>query len=322
MPTLNVHLLTEFDEQVVTDLRTALDANVNLTAGDISTINASYHILIAGVLERKHLTASDRLHTLIIPWAGLPVKTRELMQEFPHIAVHNLHHNAAPAAEMAITLMLAAAKRIVPIDRALRKGDWTPRYEDQSSPLLDGKTALILGYGAIGKRIAATCRALGMNVLATKREVENEADFVRPAESLLELLPQCHLLFVCLPFTPDTEGSIDAEALATLPDGATIVNVARGPIIDETALYEELRSGRIQAGLDVWYEYPKEVENRPKTQPSKYPFHELDNVAMTPHLGGHSDDTERRRIEGLAELLNAAARGESLPNRVDIELGY
>jgi phosphoglycerate dehydrogenase-like enzyme len=102
-----------------------------------------------------------------------------------------------------------------------------------------------------------------------------------------------------------------------------LINIARGPIVDEAALYNALRGGSLYgAGLDVWYNYPADEQSRSHTAPSYHPFHELDNVVMSPHRAGGSDETERLRMAHLAELLNAAARGEPMPNRVNLQAGY
>jgi phosphoglycerate dehydrogenase-like enzyme len=115
---------------------------------------------------------------------------------------------------------------------------------------------------------------------------------------------------------------IGAAALRALPDDAIVVNIGRGPIIDEGALFAEVQSGRLRAGLDVWWQYPTDEASRAATPPSAFDFGALDNVVMTPHYGGWERDSERHRLSALAELLNAAARGEPLPNRVDLGLGY
>jgi phosphoglycerate dehydrogenase-like enzyme len=288
-------------------------------------VPADYHILVAGRPQREHLIASPTLRALIIPWAGLPEVTRELMRDFPHIAVHNLHHNAAPVAEMAVTLMLAAAKLVVPTDRALRAHDWTPRYHRPNpTVLLEGKTALILGYGAIGQRVAHLCRALGMKVMAIRRcVVMPSPDEIYPPNALHRLLPQANVLIICVPQTPETTGLIGEKELALLPPGAILVNVGRGPIVDEAALYHALCEGPLHsAGLDVWYDYPADEAARSHTPPSAYPFHELDNVVMSPHRAGGADETEMLRMMHLAALLNAAARGDEMPNLVDLQAGY
>ena len=321
---LSVHLLRQPDPAVLAHLRAHLDAEVHLTFGPDLPVPADYHILVAGRPRCEHLTASPNLCALIVPWAGLPEATRDLMRDFPHISIHNLHHNAAPVAEMAVALMLAAAKLVIPMDRALRAHDWTPRYQPGPAILLEGKTALILGYGAIGQRVAGLCRALGMKVMAVRRHVVTPSpDEVYPPDALHSLLPQANVLIICLPHTPETTGLIGERELALLPPGAVLVNVGRGPIVDEAALYHALREGTLRsAGLDVWYNYPADEAARSHTPPSAYPFHELDNVVMSPHRAGGADETEIRCMTHLAALLNAAARGEEMPNWVDLQAGY
>jgi phosphoglycerate dehydrogenase-like enzyme len=248
------------------------------------------------------------------------------MLGFPHIAVHNLHHNAVAAAEMAVTLMLAAAKFIVPVDRALRQHDWTPRYRPNPAVMLEGKTALILGYGAIGQRVAHVCLGLAMDVIATRRRAADGGSVaVHPPEALHSLLPRADVLIIALPLTAETEGLIGRGELALLPPRAVLVNVGRGRIVDEEALYHALSEGQLHAaGLDVWYNYPGDAASRSKTPPSAYPFHGLDNVVMSPHRAGTggSEEIELRRMAHLAKLLNAAAAGEEMPNQVDLETGY
>ncbi len=325
---LSVHLLHPPDADDLARLRAALHPDVRLALGPELPASPDYHVLVAGRPRREHLTASANLHTLIIPWSGLSDQTRELMLDFPHIAVHNLHHNAAPVAEMAVTLLLAAAKFVVPIDRTFRSHDWTPRYRPNPAVLLEGKTALVLGYGAIGRRAARICRGLGMRVTAVRRRPsasEETPDEVYPPEALHDLLPQAGVLLICLPHTPETDGLVGARELTLLPPDAVLVNVGRGPIVDEEALYRALRDGTLYAaGLDVWYTYPAPGDEaaRSHTPPSQYPFHELENVVMSPHRAGGARATEFRRVIDLARLLDAAARGEPLPNRVDVRAGY
>ncbi len=325
---LFVHLLRKIDAAALVLLRAKLHPSVRLTVGEASSRQpADYDILVAGRPQREDITASTNLRALIIPFAGIPRETRALMLGFPRIAVHNLHHNAAAAAEMAVSLMLAASKFIVPSDQALRHQNWWPRYGPNPAVILESRTALILGYGAIGQRVARACRGLEMSVMATKRTVEDEeldAD-VYPPEALCSLLPQADVLIVALPLTAETKGLIGAKELALLPPEAVLVNVGRGPIVEEEALYRALRDGELHAaGLDVWYNYPKDETSRSNTQPSAYPFHGLNNVVLSPHRAGSggSKEIERRRMAHLARLINAAAAGEQMPNKVDLDLGY
>jgi phosphoglycerate dehydrogenase-like enzyme len=322
---LSVFLLEQYDDDFVAKLRKKLYPEVDLYYGEEIPDPADYEVLVAGVPEEKHLTASSKLHTLIIPWAGLPTRTRELLLEMPDLKVHNLHYNDIPVAETAFALLLSAAKYIIPIDRRFRHHDWRPRHNPYPAVLLNSKNALILGYGAIGKQVAKLCKGFGLNVRAVKRNVEQKSDDVAEIfsiDELLYLLPDTNVLFVSLPMTPETKGLIGKKELGLLPDRAIIVNIARGPIIDEEALYKELYSERLIAGLDVWYHYPRTQEARRYHEPSDYDFHHLDNVVMTPHLAERSDKSSDMNVDSLAEMLNKAARGEKLPNKVDPERGY
>jgi phosphoglycerate dehydrogenase-like enzyme len=290
-------------------LRDDLPDGVQIVEGDAE-------VLVKGVPEEDDLDARPSLRAVIIPYAGVPARTRERIAARPGLTLHNLHHNAAATAEMALALLLAAAKNVVPYDRALRQGDWRPRYEESAEIQLSGSRALVLGYGAVGERIAQACRGLGMDVQAVRRVPRG--DEAHPLSALDELLPEADALLVALPWTAATEGLLDAERLERLPDDCCVVNVGRGPIIDEDALYSELKSGRLRAGLDVWYQYPASADEQAATQPSRHDFGALDNVVLSPHRAGHCNRIEQARARALADLL----RAEPFANRVDLEQGY
>jgi phosphoglycerate dehydrogenase-like enzyme len=327
---LAVHLLSPpSTDEALHRLEENLLPAVRLTLGTELPRPAEFHLLVAGRPERKHLVASRNLRAVIVPWAGIPKATSELMREFPGISLHNLHHNALPVAEQAIALLLAASKFLVPMDRSLRSGDWRPRYGPNPSLLLDGKGALVVGYGAIGRKVARLCLGLGMRVRAVARRASalqaehGDGVLVAGMHELHDLLPLAQALVLCLPLTPETTGIFGERELSLLPPGAVLVNVGRGPTVDEAALYHALRDGGLlAAGLDVWYNYPPDEAARSSTMPSDYPFHELPNVVMSPHRAGDSTDTERLRMDHLVELLNTAARGEPMPNKVDLAAGY
>lgn len=325
---LHAHLLQKPDPEDLEFLLKELDDQIRLTFGPEVPEGSGFQILVAGRPERKHILASSELSALIVPWAGIPETTRELMKEFPGIRVHNLHHNAAPTAELAVALLMGAAKFLVPFDRTIRNDDWRLRYQPNPAILLEGKVALILGFGEIGQRVGRICEALGMKVHGIRRHPERQLLFdleaeVHPLKSLKRILPQADVLILCLPLTPQTQGLIGEEELALMPGEGILVNVGRGPVIDQHTLFEALKNGNLcAAGLDVWYNYPKDEESRISTPPADYPFHELDNLVMSPHRGGGSIETGRLRMQHLAASLNAAARGLSVPNPVDLKEGY
>lgn len=327
MSTLRVHVQNEPEPENLDVLRTALDAGIELSFGEELPDPARFAVLVAGLVTPEMVEASPKLTTLVIPYAGLPVKTREVMQKHPGIAVHNLHHNSVVTAETALSLLLAAAKVVIPMDRNLRKGHWSGRGEDNHAVLLTDKTALLLGYGAIGRRLGRMLTALGMKVVAVRREASpGESDGgidVYGETQLDELLPDARVLIVSTPLTDRTKNLIDARRIALLPHGAVLVNVARGPVVSEEALYRALASGHLHsAGIDVWYRYPGKDGDPKNTPPSTFPFGELDNVVMSPHRGGWLQEVEPLRMRELAAVLNAIRRGDPAPHRVDLDNGY
>ena len=287
----------------------------------------------------------DRLRAIILPYAGLQPKHLDPLRALlgdrlgKSVALHNVHHNAPMTAEMAIALMLAAAKSIVPADRRLRAGDWRPRgypYPDRVEPPmpmvgLEGRTALILGLGGVGGRVAKVCAALGMHVVGTRRSgdgaVEDGVE-VHPPSALRALLPRATgALLVCVPGTRETAGLIGAAELALLPREAVLVNVSRGEVVDEAALYEALASGRLLgAGLDVWWRYPSNYAEACRLPPSARPFGDLDSVVMSPHRGGGVGvpGLEVVRMRHVGRMLTAAGSEgvERMPHRWNFDLGY
>lgn len=318
---MNIHCAYDYGEKFFDRFKKLVNGEIHLTIGKEIASGSKVEILICGVPTEDMLTASDKLTTLIIPWAGLPKKTAELMKSHPNIAIHNIHHNATNTAEMAVTLMMTAMKRIIPIDKDLRKGDWRRRYADE--PILSAKnrTAVIVGYGAIGQHIAKICTAMEMDIIPISRTGDSEKK-IHPITELANLLPKTQVVFLALPLTDETRGLLGANELSLLPDDSVLINIARGEIIEQEALYNELKSGRIRGGLDVWYNYPPDEESREHTMPSDFPFESLDNVVMTPHLGGHSTTNNDFRAEKLAELVNAYIDGREIPNKISLERGY
>jgi len=303
-------------------------------------------VFIEGRPMPQQLESVRQGGAVVVPFAGVPPATVEALRTRPDLSLHNLHHNGPETAETTLALLLAASKRLHTADRALRTGDWTPRYTPEEMIRLEGKTALVLGMGSIGKRVAVACAAMGMNVIGVRRQTQ-QADFVSvefpggsatirtsPMERLRPLLPEAHVLILAIPLTDETKNLIGRAELELLRKPAFLVNAARAQIVKEQELFECLRDGVLHAaGLDVWYRYPKHPEgivpgyfNMPDeakhTYPSEYPFHELQNLVMSPHRGGSSLEAEQSRIEHLARLIREFQMSGSMPNRVDLDTGY
>jgi len=328
---LYVHIQRRMTPEHREWLEDGLLPGIQVTDGD-SPASPSTEILVAGLPVRAEISALAGLHALIVPWASIPKATRLVLEEFPELSVHNLHHNAASTAELAITLALAAAKRVIPVDRALRERDWQACLDPAANLLLDGLAAVVLGYGAVGKRVARACVGLGMQVIAVRRHPSTlgsslEGVEVRSSEALGRSLREAQVLIITLPLTDETIGMIGPDELELLPRGALLVNVARAEIVDEEGLYEALRRKRLAAaGIDVWHKEPSraELERGDRIAVSRFSFETLDNLVMSPHRGGALgvERNERRRFDELASLLNAAALGNPMPNRVSRDLWY
>ncbi len=337
--TLKVFVLTRNSTLPMAELRRLVPANVQISEGEEIPADSDFQILVHGFPTREQIEASPTLHAVIAPFAGAPKETIDLLLDYPHISLHSIHYNVIPTAELAIGLLLAAAKFIVPMDRELRLNDWRSRYGKTPTTILDGRCVTILGYGRIGQRIGVVCNALGMKVTGVRRHVpesqmsENGAGVatiaadpiasIYPPSALHALLPRSDILIIALPLTVETEDMIGEGEFALLPANAILVNVGRGRVINEEALYRALLNKTLlSAGLDVWYNYPLRDEERANTPPSRLPFHELDNVVMSPHRGGWLSAAEQSRVNELALLLTDAAEGRPMSSIVDKKLGY
>jgi len=309
------------------EFNSLLDQGIQITSGEALPEPPSFNILVYPTPTREWLIASPNLRAVVVPWAGIPEKTRELLVEFPEISVHNLHHNRFNTAELGFALLLAAAKRIIPMDQSLRQSDWTPRYSDSQAILLQGRTAVILGYGEIGQALGTYCQGLGMKVIGIRKNIDqcsNDHNVkLYGIDKLNDLLPEADVLLVALPLTKETENLIGASEIARMPKGSLLVNIGRGPIINQFALFDALTTGHLRgAGSDVWYHYPDSKDTRKNTPPADVPFGELDNFVLSPHRGGLVEEVEKQRMQALAKLINLANRGEPIPNKVDLLAGY
>jgi phosphoglycerate dehydrogenase-like enzyme len=308
-----VHLGWQPDAAFSEALREGLPEGVSVTSGDDP--HPETEILVIGRPSSEQMRRLTSLRAVIVPFTGVPSETVAAVRARKGVTLHNLHHNAAATAEMAIALLFAAAKRLIPADSEFRNSGWKAR-EQPPAVLLTGKTALVLGYGEIGRRIAESCRGLGMRVVAVSR---TGRDGSLPVSSLRHALPEADALLLALPATAETEGLIGEEEFRILKPSCILVNVGRGMTVNEEALFAALSEGRIRgAGLDVWYRYPRHGADRP----SNFPFERLENVVLSPHRGADVEENETLRAQALNQLLAAAARGEPIPNEVDLSKGY
>jgi phosphoglycerate dehydrogenase-like enzyme len=223
-------------------------------------------------------------------------------------------------AEYVMTALLTRHVPIARADQRLRDGRWD-YWAGRPGALrteLGDQTIGLLGYGHIGKAIAERAKAFGMRVTACNRSPvagDPRIDQAYGLDALAAFMGSADAVVVSLPLTDQTRGIVDAAALAAMRPHGVILNVGRGPVIDEHALFAAL-SGKSIGGavIDTWYRYP--TADQPETQPSRLPFASLANVVMTPHMSGWTSGTVRRRQETIADNIRRLSRGEALLNRV------
>ena len=234
-------------------------------------------------------------------------------------AVCNAFGHERAIAEYAVMTMLMWTHRWKAVEQSFRAGSW--EYSGSMvGPLRDelgGQTVGILGLGRMGLEIAARARAMGTRVVACSRnpKASDDVEASYALDRIDEFLARCDFVVVCIAHLPQTEGLVDAARLAHMKRQAVLVNVARGPVVAERDLYEALTSGTIAgAVLDVWWRYP--TADEPRRRGSAFPFHELDNVLMTPHSSGWTEQMMDRRWDMIVANLRALVRDEPLRNVV------
>jgi phosphoglycerate dehydrogenase-like enzyme len=229
------------------------------------------------------------------------------------VAVANMPGANAPSvAEGTVLLMLAALRRLPVLDRAIREGRGWPSDPQLGETVRDigGCTVGLVGYGNIAKQVAGIVAAMGATVLHTSTGDDGLPGW-RP---LPELLGASDIVSLHLPLTADTDGLLGEAALARMKPGAVLVNTSRGPIVDEKALAEALRGGRLAAaGLDVFGVEPVLPDN---------PLLSLDNVVLTPHVTWYTVDTMRRYLVEAVANCRRLRDGQRLAHVVNQPTGY
>ena len=219
-----------------------------------------------------------------------------------HITLCNARgaHTAATA-ELVVGMIVASLRKFSRFAVAQRDGRWDPAL----SPLVAGKRVLIVGYGDIG---AAVERRLAGWEVSIDRVARRARDGVHPVDELSRLLPDADVVVVLVPVTKETVRLVNAEFLASMKDGALLVNAARGVIVDTGALVAELSRGRITAALDV---------TDPEPLPDGHPLWQAPGLLLTPHVGGAVYAAVDRAYQVVSEQLGRLADGQPLRNVIE-----
>ena len=299
---------------------------------DYSEESILEHIDQADVLLGNYITApmldNGNIKLIQVPIVGIEKLDFDLLAKYD-IPVCNTHSNALAVAEAAVALLLSIAKKIPYHDKLLRKGDWNKKATEDSKEALSlhnsyvsNSTVGFIGYGHIARNIANLLKGFNcefMAIVNDKSQRYDELDFIGDENDLNYLLSNVDYLVVAVPLTPRTEGMLNKDNLRNMKKTSYIINIARGRVIDEEGLYYILSNNLIRgAALDVWYNYPQDME---LTIPSNYDFHKLNNVIMTPHRADIMYDSYPF-LDGAIENLKAFKEGKEVKNILDLSKGY
>ena len=237
----------------------------------------------------------------------------------PGAAICNAFGHQTAIAEYVLMTMLVWSHRFREIEGEFRtRSSWAASWVQSGAPHgeIRGLTVGIIGLGRVGYEVARRAAVFGCRVIAANRSPRAPGDGVErifPLGELDRMLPECDVVVVASAQGPQTEGLIDRRRLGLLRRSAFLINIARGVIVDEAALYAALRDETIAgAAIDVWWQYPDAAE--PERRPSRFPFHELPNVIMTPHCSGWTQGMVRRRWDEIADNIRRFVAGEALIN--------
>ncbi|MEA2070143.1 MAG: 2-hydroxyacid dehydrogenase [Asgard group archaeon] len=271
-----------------------------------------------------------KLKLVLIPWAGVERVDFELIKKY-NVPIANSHGNARTVAEHAITLMLTASKNIIHHDQLLRKGDWSSRFKKKHSIIIQGKTVGLLGFGSIGTEIAKLLQGFDVKIIACRNSPEKTTkeqalliEKVYSNNNLHTFLKQSDIVINSLPLTEDTKSLLAENEFEAMKENVVIVNVGRGPTIDEDAFFKYLKNGKIfVAGLDPQWHYPPRGEDKqPPHYPSVHPIHEFDNVVLSPHRAADTGHYERTHWDDVVENILHVYKGKKPFNLIDPELEY
>lgn len=334
MEKTNILLTKELSGSQIRYIKDSLGSRFNLIVPEsFNEEEILKHISNVKILLGDNITKGmldkGNIELIQIPWAGVENLDFNLLKDYD-IPVCNSHSNALAVAEYAVGLLLGIAKKIPYHDNLLRDGDWNRvkkeerNSETQYSSYIYNKTIGFIGYGNIGKSIAKLMKGFNpkiMAIVSDRTKKYDEVDFIGDNKDLDYVLENSDYLVVATALTDETRGMLNKKNLVKMKDTSYLINISRGRIIDEEALYHILENRLIAgAGIDTWYNYPK--TSKDVTYPSKkYDFHKLSNIIISPHRAAQIDG-EFTYLDDALENIKRFNKDKDYINRLNIEKGY
>ncbi|MHA1552215.1 MAG: NAD(P)-dependent oxidoreductase [Candidatus Heimdallarchaeaceae archaeon] len=280
---------------------------------------------------KELLQTAKKVKLFINPGAGVQhlISLFQEVTKEQSITLVNGHGNSDNTAQHAVALLLALTNKVVLHHNWMKEGHWRKGDNEAVSLPLQGRKIGFLGYGAVNRKVHKLLSGFDVEFSVLRRDWKKQASSLptlvkqyKPEEFPL-FLKAIDTLIVAVPLTAKTKGMIGKQELELLGKEGLIVNMARGEVINEEAFYYVLKEEKILgAAIDVWYDYRPEPDEKGEKHPSSYPFHELDNVILSPHRAASPFSVLTRWDEQI-ENISRFARGErEFLNEVNLEEGY
>ncbi len=325
-------ILVPYPDELVKIFKTIIGEEAEVVQSERSVesmleLGEDAEIIASVFVPGEFIQKSTNLRMIQTFGAGIDRVDLDAVRERGDIIVCNNHVNSAEVAEFAISLLFAVAKNLIPSDRELRSGNWVHRWGGPVPNLeIRGKNVLIIGLGHIGADIAKRLKSFDVKITAATRSGTSSNDsLVDQVVSIDEIkshVEDSDYVILSLPLTDESVCLVNREFLSWMKPTSVLVNISRGQIIDELALYEALKEKRIHgAGIDVWWRYPTKWRGT-AIPPADVPFHELDNIVISPHRAAYSENIERELFLFAARNILRFIRGETPLNIIDLERGY
>ena len=302
---MEVFVADKLPEEAIDELKEiGVDVSFNPTAGqedlDKGLDDAGVLIVRSTVVSERCIKNSPQLMLIIRAGAGVNTIDIEAASNFGIYVANCPGQNSIAVAELTMGLILSLDRSLPDNVIDFRKGRWNKtRYAKADG--LYGKTLGVVGVGQIGQEVIKRAKAFGLNIIAWSRSLTPEKAKemkIGYAESVQEVAEHCDILTVHLAMTPDTKGIISKNVLSSLKDGAYFINTSRAGVVDEDALYDELKNGRLKAGLDVFSDEPEvkqgEVDSR---------FRELDGVYVSHHIGASTRQAQMAVASDAVDIV-------------------
>ncbi|MDF3835105.1 D-2-hydroxyacid dehydrogenase [Cupriavidus basilensis] len=293
-----------------TDDPHGVDADIAFVSRDVTGLSTKHEILPATQRFYAAMREAPSLRWVHTHSAGADRTVFSQLRQRGVAVTTSSGANAGVVAQTALAGLLALARHVPQMLAAQRERRWAPLIGTGLPRDLHGQTATIVGWGPIGQQLGAVLKLLGMSVVVVRHRATPAGDGYETMtfEALPTVLPRTDWLILACPLSDRTRGLVNAAALASLPAGSRLINVARGEVVDEPALVDALREGRLAgAYLDVFAHEPL---------PADSPVWALPNVIATPHSAGFSDGNAARVVDIFLDNLRRWVRGDALRNPV------